>query len=145
MANINGKIYDWSSITINIPGMNEIQAQDISYDDELEKEAAYGRGNAMRGYGTGNYKATAKMTLLKEDYDDIVNYCKKSSVPIYRLEIPKISVAYANDGQRTQLDVLKDVTFTKVSHKATQGDKNIKVDIDMLIYGEIIRNGLNAI
>lgn len=144
MGIINGRSYDWSSITIDMPGMT-FQAQDISYDDELEKEPVYGMGSAQRGYGRGNYKATGKITMLKDDFDDLVAHCKKQKVALYNLDIPKITVAYANGYQPTKIDVLNKVTITKSSHKATQGDKSIKVDIDLLIYGNIVRDGLAAI
>lgn len=144
MGIINGQAYDWSSISINMPGMT-FQAQDINYDDELEKEPVYGMGVEQRGYGKGNYKATAKMTMLKEDFDELVSYCKKKSTPLYRTDISKIIVAYAHDYQKTKTDVLNKVTITKTSHKGTQGDKNLKVDVDLLIYGEIVRDGLSAI
>ncbi len=144
MGIINGRAYDWDSIEIDLPGMT-FQAQDISYDDELEKEPVYGMGNAQRGYGRGNYKATGKMTMLKDDFDDFAAYCKKQKVALYNLDIPKITVSYAHEYQRTKIDVLNKVTITKVSHKGTQGDKNLKVDLDLLIYGNIVRDGLAAI
>ena len=53
---INGKCYDWSSVTINVSGMDSIELQEISYDDEQELEAIYGKGGKIRGYGTGNQK-----------------------------------------------------------------------------------------
>lgn len=119
--------------------------QEISYDDELEKELAYGKGQAPRGYGEGNYKSSAKMTLLRDDYDDIVEYCKNKGVSFYKLQIPKIIVSYANEGSRTISDVLNKVSFSKASHKAAQGDKSLKVDIDLFIAGTIDRNGLKPV
>jgi hypothetical protein len=144
MGVVNGEAYDWSSITINMPGMT-FQAQDISYDDELEKEPVYGMGSSQRGYGKGNYKSTAKITMLKEDFDDLVDYCKKNKVALYKLDITKIIASYAHDYQKTKIDVLNKVTITKTSHKATQGDKSLKVDLDLLVYGNIVRDGLDAI
>ena len=38
---VNGKAYDWGDVDVKIPGMTLI-VQEISYDDELEKEAVYG-------------------------------------------------------------------------------------------------------
>ena len=41
MANkqlINGKAYDWSSVTITASGMENMEPMEISYDDEEEKE-----------------------------------------------------------------------------------------------------------
>ena len=46
---INGKCYDWSSVTINVSGMDSIELQEISYDDEQELEAIYGKGGKNRG------------------------------------------------------------------------------------------------
>ena len=51
-------------------------------------------------------------------------------------------VSYANEGERTHIDELKKVKFTKRSHKATQGDKSLSVDIDMMIVGGIVTDGL---
>lgn len=46
---INGKCYDWSSVTINVSGMDSIELQEISYDDEQELEAIYGKGGKSGG------------------------------------------------------------------------------------------------
>lgn len=141
---INGKVYDWGDVSIKLPGL-ELEAQEISYNDELEKEVAYGKGQKPRGYGEGNYKADGKVTLLKDDFDDLVNYCKSQGVAFYKLVVPKIVVSYANLMQKTKTDVLSTVTFTKISQKDAQGDKSLKVDIDFIIVNGIERDGLKAI
>ena len=67
MANkqlINGKAYDWSSVTITASGMENMEPMEISYDDEEEKEPIYGKGGKIRGYGTGNQKNSVKISLL---------------------------------------------------------------------------------
>ncbi|WP_032122041.1 hypothetical protein [Clostridium amazonitimonense] len=144
MAIINGKAYDWGDISVKLPGL-EIEPQEISYNDELEKEAVYGKGQKPRGYGEGNYKADGKLSLLKDDFDDLVEYCKSQGVALYKLVIPKIVVSYANTTQRTKTDVLSTVTITKVNHKNGQGDKSLKVDLDLLVIGGVERDGLKAI
>lgn len=141
---INGKVYDWGDVSVKLPGF-EPEVQEISYNDELEKEVAYGKGQKPRGYGEGNYKADGKLTMLKDDFDDLVNYCKAQGVALYKLVVPKIVVSYANATQKTKTDVLNAVTFTKVSHKDAQGDKSLKVDIDFLIVNGIERDGLKAV
>lgn len=141
---VNGKAYDWGDVDLKIPNLT-VEVQEISYDDELEKELAYGKGQTPRGYGEGNYKASAKMTLLRDDYDEIVEYCKNKGVPFYKLQIPKIVVSYANAGSKTISDVLNKVSFSKGSHKAAQGDKSLKVDIDLFVAGTIERNGLKPV
>ncbi|MBV1817646.1 hypothetical protein KUA25_06165 [Bacteroidales bacterium MSK.15.36] len=141
---VNGKAYDWGDVDLKIPNLT-IEIQEISYDDELEKELVYGKGQAPRGYGEGNYKPSGKMSLLRDDYDEIVEYCKRKGVPFYKLQIPKIIVSYANAGAKTISDVLNKVSFGKASHKAAQGDKSLKVDIDLFIAGTIDRNGLKPV
>ena len=138
---INGKSYDWSDVAVKLPGL-ELEVQEISYDDELEKEVVYGKGSRPRGYGTGNYKSEGKLSLLKDDFDDLINYCKRQGVPLYKLVIPKIIVSYANQTQKTKTDELNTVTFTKASQKNAQGDKSLKVDIDFIIVNGINRDGL---
>lgn len=49
---------------------------------------------------------------------------------------------YANEGERTRIDELKKVVPIKRSHKAAQGDKSLTVDIDLMIVGGIVEDGV---
>lgn len=144
MSVINGKAYDWSEVDLHIPGLN-VEVQEISYEDELEKEAVYGKGSKARGYGQGNYKVSGKISLLRDDYDDLIAYCKNKGVPFYKLVIEKIVVSYGNENRPITTDVLTKVTFAKRTGGGKQGDKNLLVDLDMVIFGELIANGLKAL
>lgn len=141
MLKVNGKAYDWGDVDLKIPGLN-IQVKEISYDDELEMEEVYGYGSKPRGYGTGNYKASGKLSMLRDDYDDLLAYCKQKGVPFYKMELPSIIVSYANEGARTKIDELKKVKFSKRSNKAAQGDKSLTVDVDMMIVGGVYQDGV---
>lgn len=144
MLKVNGKAYDWGDVDVKLPGL-AIQVQEISYDDEQDMEEVYGSGSRPRGYGTGNYKASGKMTLLRDDYNDLLGYCRAKGVPFYKMEIPSIIVSYASEGDRTRIDELKKVKFVKRSNKAAQGDKSLTVDIDLMIVGGIIQDGVQAV
>ncbi|TCL43222.1 hypothetical protein [Harryflintia acetispora] len=144
MLKVNGKSYDWGDVDVRIPGLN-LQATEVSYDDELEKESVYGFGRRPRGYGTGNYKSEGKLTMLRDDFDEVLDYCKRSGKGIYDLIFPKMTVSYANDGDRTRTDVLNSVTITKTSNKASQGDKSLAVELDLLIIHGIDRDGVKPI
>jgi hypothetical protein len=141
---VNGKAYSWGDVDVKIPGL-VLTVQEISYDDEQEMEEQYGKGNRPRGYGVGNYKASGKMSLLRDDYDDLLAYCKAKKTPFYNLEIPSIVVSYANEGDRTRIDELKRVKMVKRSNKAAQGDKSLTVDIDLMIVGGIVQDGVEPL
>ena len=126
---VNGQTYSWGDVDVKIPGL-VLVVQEISYDDEQDMEESYGKGNRPRGYGKGNYKASGKMSMLRDDYDDVLAYCKAKGVP------------YANEGERTRIDELKKVVPIKRSHKAAQGDKSLTVDIDLMIVGGIVEDGV---
>ena len=141
---VNGQTYGWGDVDVKIPGL-VLVVQEISYDDEQEMEESYGKGYRPRGYGKGNYKASGKMSMLRDDYDDLLEYCKSKGLAFYKLEIPSIVVSYANDGGLTRIDELKKVHFSKRSNKASQGDKSLTVDIDLMIVGGIIQDGVKPV
>jgi len=141
---VNGKAYDWGDVDVKLPGL-VLVVQEITYDDELEMEEVYGRGNKPRGYGTGNYKASGKISMLRDDYDDFLAWCKAKGVPFYKVDIPSIVVSYANESERTRIDELKKVKISKRSNKAAQGDKKLTVDLDLMIFGGVIQDGVEPV
>lgn len=142
---INGKCYDWSSVTINVSGMESIELSEISYDDEQELEPIYGAGGKVRGYGTGNQKNSVKLTMSREDYNEMVRVmASKNYRNFYKYAIPKITVSYADAGAQTTTDILTNVMFSKRTFKAAQGDKEMKVDLDGIAIGGITTNGMSA-
>jgi hypothetical protein len=141
---VNGINYGWGDVDVKIPGLNLV-VQEISYDDEQEMEESYGKGYRPRGYGKGNYKASGKMSMLRDDFDDVLDYCKATGKSFYNVELPSVVVSYGNPGGRTRIDELKRVVFVKRSHKAAQGDKTLTVDIDLMIVGGIVEDGVEPV
>lgn len=141
---VNGINYGWGDVDVKIPGLNLV-VQGISYDDEQEMEESYGKGYRPRGYGKGNYKASGKMSMLRDDFDDVLDYCKATGKSFYNVELPSVVVSYGNPGGRTRIDELKRVVFVKRSHKAAQGDKTLTVDIDLMIVGGIVEDGVEPV
>lgn len=118
---------------------------EISYDDEQESEPIYGRGGKIRGYGTGNQKNSVKLSLLREDFNEMCRVIQsKGYKNFYKYVIPKIVVNYADEGASTCTDVLTNIVLSKRSFKAAQGDKSMKVDLDGIAMGGIKINGLDA-
>lgn len=144
MSLINGIAYGWNDVSVKFP-FGDVEPQSIDYGDEQEKEVVYGSGCKPRGYGVGNYKATCKLSFLRDDFEQIEAYCKGRGVPLYALTIPKIVVAYANTGDRTHVDEITKVSFSKTDHKAAQNDKSLTVDLECLVAGLITRDGLKPV
>ena len=94
---VNGINYGWGDVDVKIPGLNLV-VQEISYDDEQEMEESYGKGYRPRGYGKGNYKASGKMSMLRDDFDDVLDYCKATGKSFYNVELPSVVVSYGNPG-----------------------------------------------
>lgn len=137
---INGKAYDWSSITIDLAGCTGIEPTSIEYGDKQEKEPIYGKGGGIRGYGTGNKSNDVKLSLQREDYN-LLQDAYKAKGYFGKVVIPKITVSYADEGATTVTDVLTNVTFSERAFKAAQGDKGISVDLTGFAIGGIKPDG----
>ncbi len=65
MIKVNGISYGWADVDVKIPGLNLV-LQEISYDDEQEKEESYGYGYRPRRDTPAYFAA---MYLLTADPD----------------------------------------------------------------------------
>ena len=111
----------------------------------LFRSPIYGKGGKIRGYGTGNKKNSVKISMTREDFNEMIRVIKSQGYKnFYKFMIPKITVSYADEGTATTTDILTNVMFSKRSLKAAQGDKQIKVDLDGVAIGGIKMNGLDA-
>ena len=143
MALINGKCYDWNSITINVSGMEDIEITSISYGDKQEHEGIYGKRGRYRGFGTGNESNTVSVEMLREDFNELLRVIgKKGYKRMYDYVIPKITVSYADEGAKTTTDVLTDVKLGSRDTNPKQGDKSVTVKMDGVAYGGITWNGM---
>lgn len=52
---------------------------------------------------------------------------------------------YGMEGEKTVVDELKLVQISKRSNSVTQGDKSVKVSLDLAIYGGIVQDGVEPI
>lgn len=143
---VNGKVYDWSSVSIAVSGCSGIEPTSIDYEDSQDKELIYGKGGEPRGYGTGNKSNTVKMEMLREDYNLLIDaYRSQLGGGFYKMVIPKITVSYADEGATTCTDTLNNVTFTKRSgFGGKQGDKSTTITLEGIAMGGITIDGVKA-
>jgi len=129
---INGQLYDWESMEIQLPGGVVIGINNIDYDDERPIEERYGKGSTPRGYGRKNYKATAKMEL---DLDEADRLQAALGGSVYNSLPFPIVVSYAPEGLPVITDVLPSCKIVKTSSGGKQGDDNVgqrKYDLKLL-------------
>jgi hypothetical protein len=136
---INGNLYDWESIEIQLPQGITVGMTEISYSDERGVEPRYGKGSVPRGYGLKNYKASGSGTLDKDEYEALRVALGGS---LYT-KTPWIIVAsYANFDQATITDTLRGVQVTKQELSAKQEDDNTgQVKIEFVVLEPIEWNG----
>lgn len=140
---INGVIYDWESVDIQLPNGVAVGATDISYNDERGIEAIYGKGSLPRGYGRKNYKATGSMTL---DLDEAEALRSAMDGKVYSSAPFVIVVSFANDDQPTVTDTLPACLITKRDRGASQdSEKAGETKFDFICLEPIQTNGEAAI
>jgi len=129
---VNGNLYDWEGVEIQLPNGVAIGITDINYGDERGIEERYGKGSKPRGYGRKNYKASGDMTL---DLDEAAALRKALGGSVYKGKPFQIVVSYGNDGLPTETDTLPLVKITKQSTGAAQDSENVgekKYDLKIL-------------
>ena len=128
---INGQLYDWESIEIQLPSGIVVGVTNIDYDDERPVEERYGKGSVPRGVGRKNYKASAKIEL---DLDEAERLREALGGSVYSDSFP-IVVSYADEGLATVTDTLPNCMIVKTSSGGKQGDDNVgqrKYDLKVL-------------
>jgi len=128
---INGKSYEWADIVINILGVPFSGVTSIQYEDAQEMENIMGAGNRPVSRAYGNFKPTAKVTLLMEEVEAI-----QAVAPAGVLQrIPEfdISVTFVDSALVTRVHTIKNCRFTKNSRNVNQGDTSIAVEMDLVI------------
>lgn len=141
---INGRVYDWESIEIHLPHGEVIGVQDIEYNDKVNHERVYGKGSIPLGYGRGNYEGEGKVTLLRDEYDKLVEHAKNVEGGFYAMEPFPITVSYADKDGQVKTDTLPDCIWVERKRSASQGDTSLTVELNFLILSPIEEDGLKA-
>jgi hypothetical protein len=144
---VNGKRYDWESITITAPSGVMVDIQSIEYSDKREVTPVHGKGSKPRGYGEGNYEAEGKMTVLKEEFGTLLLVLAAlGGGKLYAHKPFPIAVTYNNADQPVpQADVLRGVKLTDLGDARKQADTKSEVEIGFKITGGILRNGVEPV
>jgi len=139
---VNGKRYGWEDVTIALPHGILIDVAGIDYEDEKEVKEIYGKGSMPNGYGSGNYKASGKLTILREEFEQLLRDARAAGAKtLYGIPPFEITVSYSNEDQPVITDILHQCKFKKTGRSSKQGDEKAEVELEFLILGGIEWNG----
>jgi len=131
---INGKIHDWTDVTIKIAAIDFTGITSINWSAKKEKELQYAAGSAPHGIGYGHRSYTCDFSLTLEaaaDFETIARVAGKDALDYAPF---LITVAYADktvaDGlidKEWGLKVVNimDVDVTDVSESLDESTKKI--------------------
>lgn len=140
---VNGRLYDWASVEVQLPSGSTVGLTEISYNDEMGREPRYGKGQTVRGFGNKNYKATGSISM---DRDEAERLRVGLGGSVYTDAPFDIVASYAPEGQPVITDTLPQCLITKTDTSAKQDDDNTGViKHDITILSPIKWNGVPAV
>jgi hypothetical protein len=126
-----GELIGWASMTFNMLGRDLEGITAVEYSDEKAIESAYGAGSMPVGYVTGNYSATASVTVYK---DELVALMKSLPPGLRIQDLPPVPmVVNYEHGDQIFKDVLQNVKFKNAGTTLTQGEGKVEVKLDLYI------------
>lgn len=135
---INGKVYDYSSITITINGIPYQGVTEISYSDTLEPGILRGTSALMRGRTRGMYEAESSFTIYKEDLEPIKEALVALGLGGFGEAEFLITVSYSEVGSALITDTIEGcrIKHQENSHSAGNSDAlTAKVDLSVFRIG----------
>lgn len=127
---INGRAYDWDSLTTLIAGVPVSGIVKIDYDESQVKEDNYGAGTKPVARGYGRKTSTASITLFAEEVEAICASAPNGN--LINISPFEIIVSY-RVGTIITTHILKNVEFTKNHRTANEGDTSLKVDLPLIV------------
>lgn len=127
---INGKSYEWSDIVLNIMGVPIVGITSVEYSETQDSQNIYGAGRRPVSRGYGAIEASAKITLLMEEVENI-----QSVAPLGNLvDIPEfdIVVAYIDTANTKRTHKVRNVRFKNNVRTVNQGDQSIPVEMELI-------------
>lgn len=137
---INGELYSWANIRVNLLGRNLSGIKGIEYKDSEEIKGVKGRGKKDIGFVQGNYQAEAKLTLEMSEVEAL-NLALISGASIQEIQQFDIPVVYVNKDQRLVTHILKGCKFMSQNRSGKAGEvKEFEVEMPLYV-AEIDWNG----
>ena len=120
---INGRSYDYSSITLLLLNIPVVGVTAINYEETQDKVNNFGTGNNPVSRGHGAKDGSGSFDLSMNETEAIRAAASSRSL----LDIPMFDVIiiYGNTGGVVRTHVLKNVEFTSDTGGGSQGDTDL--------------------
>jgi hypothetical protein len=130
---INGKNYDWGSVSFIIFNVPIVGITEIEYSRKQKKELNYGAGTEPTGYGLGNKEYSGSISIYADVLKDFISTVPDRSI----LSIPPSSatVIFSGDGVQFTTDKLKNIMFTEDPFSVKQNDTAIIIKLPFIFAG----------
>jgi len=132
---INGKIHDWTDVSIKIAGLSFTGITSINWSSKKEKELQYAAGSAPHGVGYGHRSYSCDFTMTMESAADFEQIAKAAGKDVLDYAPFLITVAFADKKAGSngliekefnwQVINIMDVDITDVSESLDEGTKKI--------------------
>jgi len=130
---INGELYSWANIRVNLLGRNLVGIKSIDYKEMDEIKGVKGRGSKDIGFVQGNYSTDCKMVVEMAEVEAL-----NAALPIGKrlqdiapFDIP---IVYRNSDQRLVTHVLKGCKFLGQNRSAKSGEvKEMEVELPLYV------------
>jgi protein involved in ribonucleotide reduction len=127
---INGVVYAWSSIKINVMGETLTGVDAINYEEDQAIEGVYGAGNRKIGVSYGDVETPGSITLQRHEIDrleDLSSTGRLQDLPPF-----EIIVSYTAGG-RVKVHTLEFVIIKKNIGGGSKGENELSKELDLFI------------
>lgn len=127
---INGRAYDYASVTVNILGVPLNGIDSIEYAEEQTKENNFGAGKYAVSRGHGEVNASGSMELHMNDVEALRNAAPDGRL----LDIPAfdIVVSFLVEN-KVKTHTLKNCEFLSDGVSGSQGDTKLTRSFDLVM------------
>lgn len=147
--NINGRRWDWSSITFLLGGTPLPGLQSIDYSQELKAGEVYGSGTPqLLGATRGQLKCTLSFDILAEEYENLIfALCALNGTPGSGYMEVRFDIQVAKqDGQGLfqgplYVDIIRGAKLDKVSKGYKVGPEGLMTKVESAAPFYILENG----
>ena len=135
---INGNVYDFESIKVQLPTGMMVMLESISYKDKKDDEVITGVHNLPVGIGRGEYSGECEIKISRHEFDKLDAYAAATG-GFYNMGPIPIIVSYGHIKQAPVTDKLL-VHFTERDFSASKGDKNLNISLKGALATAIVTN-----